>query len=162
DTKIELLFTHRNLDTTVLWSAAFRNVHFGQNLDTRQNGTQQTLGWAVAFQKHAVDPVPNPNPIFKRFDVDIRRPNLDRFGDNQMPQPNDRSAGFIDLFIGRGGDIIGGFGEVDRGIGKFLQNRVGRFAFCLAVMPVDRFDNPFAWRQGNFDVAIQNKPEFFT
>ena len=58
---------------------------------------------AVALDQHAVDAVADPDPVLERLDVDVGCSKLDRFGDHQVHQPDDRGAGFIDhfLFAGR-------------------------------------------------------------
>ena len=45
--------------------------------------------------------VANPDPVLERLDVNIRRPQLHRFGDQQVRQPHDRGAGFVDDLFAR-------------------------------------------------------------
>ena len=46
-----------------------------------------------------VDPVADANPIFERLDVDVRRPQLHRLGNDQLHQPDDRRARFVDRLV---------------------------------------------------------------
>ncbi len=149
----------RDLDPAVLGPAAFGDVHLGQNLDAREQGPQQPAGGAVALDQHAVDAVADADPVLERLDVDVRGPQLNRLGNQQLHQPDDRGAGFVDDFVA-GGRFLLGFGEVDRRVGEFLQHRVGALVLHLAVMPVDGLQDAFPRGQGDFDLAIQNEPQF--
>ena len=65
---------------------------------------------------------------------------MNGFGDHQVHQANNGRAAFVDHFVV--GDVfVHRFGEVDCGIGEFLQNRVSRFAFYLAVQTVNGFQD---------------------
>ena len=120
---------------------------------------EQPFGGAVALHQNAVDPIPNPNPILKRLDVDVGRPQLHGFGNNQLHQPDDRRTAFIDLLFAALG-FLHRFGEVDGRIGELLQHRVGAFADRLAVVAVDGVEDRLARGQRDFDLAIENKAKF--
>ena len=138
DPKIQLLFADGDLDPPVLGASSFGDVHFGQNLDARQNRPQQTSGRAVPFHQDAVNSVSNAHAILEGLDVDIRRPQLNGFLNHHADQPHDGSTGFVDQLFGLAA-ILGGFRKVDLRIGELLEDRVSRFAFHLAVIAVDRF-----------------------
>ena len=95
DAQVEFLLAHGDLDPAVLGASAFGDVEFGQNLDTREDGTQQSPGGAIAFDQHAVDPVPDADPVLERLDVDVRRPQLHGLLDHQVDQPHDRGTVFV-------------------------------------------------------------------
>ncbi len=158
--QIEFFFANRDLDATVLGSPSFGNVDSGEDLDPRQDGSQLPPGQRVAFVQHAVDAVPNSDAIFKWFHMDIRSPQLNSFGNHQLYQSHDRGTGLVDDFFGTGDLIVDGFGKVDRRIGKFLQDRVGRFPLDLTVQPVDRFEDISTRGQGGGNIAIQDEAEF--
>ena len=160
DAEVELLVADGDLDAAVLGAAAFGDVDLGENLDTRQEGAQQPPGGAVAFDQHAVDAVADPDAILERLDVDVGGPQLHRFGDHQLHQPDDRGAVLVD-FVFAGPALVFGLGEVDRRVGEFLEHRVGALALRLAVVAVDRFQNAFPRGQGDVDLAVQDEPQLF-
>ena len=157
DAEVELLVAGGDLDAAVLAAAALGDVHLGENLDAAQQGAEQTPRRAVAFDQHAVDAVADADAVFERLDVNVRSPQLDRFGDHQLDEPDDRGAGFIDDVVGVARGVVFGFGEVDRRVGEFLQHRVGRFAVDLAVVAVDRFEDAFLGRDADLDLAVENE-----
>ena len=57
----------------------------------RERIAQVTVWGAVALHQHAIDPVSDANPVFKRLDVDVGRPKLHGLGDNQLHQPHHRA-----------------------------------------------------------------------
>ena len=67
-------------------------------------------------------------------------------------------AGLVDFFLARL-RLLHGFGKVDGRVGKLLKHRVGTFADRLAVMPVNGLVDRIAGRQGNLNLAVENKPE---
>ena len=83
--------------------------------------------------------------------------------DHQVDQPDDGGAVVAVVVISAhfGTAAVFGFGEVDRGVGEFLQHRVSGFTFDLAVVAVDRPLNGGLGGQGGFDLAIEDKPQFF-
>src|SRR6185436_13823026 len=94
--KVQLLIAGGDLDSSILRPAPFGDVHLRQNLHARKDGAQQAPRGTVALDEDAIDPVTNPHPVFKRFDVDVRSTKLDGLGDYQMDKPHDGGAGFVD------------------------------------------------------------------
>ena len=90
------------------------------NLDAREHGAQQPPRGAVALDQHAVDPVADPDAVFERLDVDVRRPQLHGLADDQLHQPDDRGAGLVDDFVAAAGLLLG-LGEVDGRVGELLR-----------------------------------------
>ena len=84
DTQVEFFFADGNLDPTVLGAASFGDVHFGENLDPGEDGSEQPSRWAVAFDQDTVDPVSDADAVFERLDVDIGCPKLNGFLNHQV------------------------------------------------------------------------------
>jgi hypothetical protein len=93
--------------------------------------------------------------------VDIGGPQLHGFLDHQLHHPHHGCAILINGFVVARDRCRLGFGKVDRRIGEFLEHRVRRFTFDLTVVLVDRFLDLVARRQGDFDLPIENEPQFF-
>ena len=96
DSQVEFLLAHGDLDPPVLGAPSFGDIELGENLDTREDGTQQPSGRAVALDQHAVDAVADADPVLERLDVDVRGPQLHGFADHQLDQANDRGTVLVD------------------------------------------------------------------
>ena len=76
------------------------------------------LGERIDLVQHAVDAVADPQVVLGRLDVDVGRAVLDRLGDQQVDEPDDRgvldrprSAGQVVLVVAlvvrhRGGEVV--------------------------------------------------------
>lgn len=158
--QIEFLLAHRHLDAAVLGSTPLGDVEPRENLDTREDGSKQPSGGAIALDQAAVDPIAHTDPVLERFDVNIGGPQLHCLGDDEMDQPDNRRAALVDLFFAAG-HLVLGLGEVDGRVGEFLEHRVGAFAHRLAVIAVDGREDVLARGQRDFDPLGQQKPELF-
>ena len=143
DPEVEFFLAGTGLDPPVLGSSFFGDVHFGHDLDSRDNRGQKSPGWAVTFDQHTVNAVADADAVFEGFDMDIAGPHRDRFGDDQVNQPDDRGAVLVTFGGGLGlGHLC--LGEIDLGFCEFLQHRVDRLGFTLSVVSVDgRLDGFF-------------------
>ena len=137
DAKVQFFFACRHFDTAVLLAAFFSDVDIGQDFDPGDDRTELTFRQSISFVQHTVNSVANSNAVFEGFDVDIRGPQLNGFGDHQLDQTHDRGAAVLGGFPIFTTVIIDRFGKVNRGVGEFLQNRVSLFTFDLTVLAVD-------------------------
>ena len=96
DPQVELLVAHGDLDPPVGRSPLFGDVDLGQDLDAGDDRREHPAGGAFAFDADAVDPIADPDPILKRLDMDVAGPQLDRFLDHQVDQPDHRGAAVVD------------------------------------------------------------------
>ncbi len=66
------------------------------------------------FVQHTVDPEPDAQILFRRLDMDVRRPVPDRLTDHQVDELDDR--GILDELVDpRGIDVLGELGGRFRG-----------------------------------------------
>ena len=71
---------------TILWHIALGDVHVGHDLHTAKQCRLQVLGRRLLFDEHAVDAVLDLEFRFKRLDVDVRSPILNRLKNDQVDQ----------------------------------------------------------------------------
>src|SRR5690606_10702299 len=119
DANIKIFPAHDDLDTTVLGSTLLGDADVAHDFETCPNGTQQPPRRAVAFHQHAVDSVTDPDPIFEWFNVDVAGTQIDRFGEDQVHQPD--NGGIAVGIIQRGRRLQ--VRRFDAGVGKFLEHR---------------------------------------
>ena len=77
-------------DVAILWHIALSDVHVGHDLDAAQQRRLQMLGRRWLFDEHAVDAVLDLEFRFKRLNVNVRSPILNRFKNDQVDQVDER------------------------------------------------------------------------
>ena len=87
---IVLAILGRNFDPTILRPPSFGDVEPRENLDSRENSPKEPAWRTVPNHQTAVDSVAHPNLILKWLDVDVTRLEIDRFGDDQVDQFDNR------------------------------------------------------------------------
>ena len=91
--QVEFLALHAQHDAAVLRQAALGDVELGHDLDAADHGGGEVGRRALAFVQHAVDAVAHFQAVLERFDVDVRRTQLDRALDHQVDQADHRRFG---------------------------------------------------------------------
>ena len=88
--------------------------------------------------------------------MNITRPHVDGFRDDQIDQSHNRST-FLRLlsFVLRRFC----FRKVNRSLGKLHQHRIDRFRFRTAIEPVDRGLNRFFRCDHGVDLAVDHEPQ---
>ena len=126
DTDIQVLlgFVQHHFDPAVLRPAFFRDVDRPHDLQTCQNGSVKPAWWAFALDEHAVDAVPDADAVLEGLDVDIAGPQLDRLGENEIDQLDDRRVGFFHPG-GHTGQVIV-FERLKLRIGELREERIDR------------------------------------
>ena len=158
DAEIVVFAVGRELDAAVLRAAALGDVEPRKDLDAREDRAEEAAGRIVALDEPAVDPVADADAILERLDVDVAGPQLHRFGDDQIDELHHRRVGVVFLLL-VGRLLDGRLGEVDGGVGEFLEHRIGRLAVAGTVMAVDRLDDLLARGQRKLDVAVEDEAE---
>ena len=158
DAEVVVFAIGRELDASVLRPAAFGDIEFREDLDARKDGTQQPSRRVVAFDETTVYAVADADPVFEGLDVDVAGPQLNRLGDDEAAELDDRR---IRRFLcgSRGGLFHGRFGEVDRRVGEFLEHRVGALAVGEAVVAIDRLHDLLPRGEAHLDVAVEDEAE---
>ena len=77
-------------DVAILWHIALGDVHVGHDLDAAKQRRLQVLGRRWLFDEHAVDAILDLELCFKRLNVDVRSPILNRLQNNQVDQVDER------------------------------------------------------------------------
>lgn len=90
--QVKLLGASASFNTAVLRTSLLGNVHSRHDLETRNQGTQQSLWRTVTLKQHTVDAVANSHPILKRFNVNVTGTLTHRFRNDQVGQTNDGST----------------------------------------------------------------------
>src|SRR5436190_1546302 len=143
DAKVQLLVADGDFDATVLRTPPFGDIHLGKDFYAGNYRPEEAAGRTVAFVQNTIDPVANSDDFLEWLDMDIRGPEKHGLLNHELDETDDRGTVLIDHFAGPDGAGSRGFGlgEVDFRVGKLLQDRVGRFAFNLAVVLIDGFQD---------------------
>ena len=81
----------------ILGQASLRDVQLREDLDARDHGQVQTLGWRRDLVECPVDAVAKAELALARLDVDVAGALFDGLMDDEVDQPNDR--GFLGRFL---------------------------------------------------------------
>ena len=88
--EIDLLSLHPEHDPAVLGKTPLRDIQFCHDLDTGDHGCLKPFGQGFHIMEDAIDSISNPEQVFKGLEVDVARPRLDRPGDDEVDEPDDR------------------------------------------------------------------------
>ena len=88
--QINQLAPDLRLDTSVLRDAMFRDDHARRNFQTRNDRRLQLLRRRLHFLQHAVNAVAQAKFFPQRFQVNVRRAQLERVHDDLVHQPDER------------------------------------------------------------------------
>src|SRR6266550_1835599 len=89
DAQIDFVAAHCKLDATVLWKPPLRDIEHRHDLDARYDGSMKSTGGGLGLLQHAIIAIPNPKPILKWVNVDIRGARLDCLRDQLIYEAND-------------------------------------------------------------------------
>ena len=87
----------------VLRAHAVGDVEPGENLHARDERRRERTRQQSRVAQHAVDAMPDGDPLLFRLEVDVARTGADRFGEQLIDEPNDRRG-----IVGRGIRARGG------------------------------------------------------
>ena len=93
DAQVDVLAVHAQPDAAVLRQPALGDVEVGHDLDPRDHRRREPARRRLDLVQHAVDPVADREPVLERLDVDVRRPRVERVGDDERDQPDHRRLG---------------------------------------------------------------------
>ena len=91
--QVDLLALHAQPDAAVLRQPALGDVQVGHDLDPRDHRGRQALGRRLDVVQHAVDAVADVQLVLERLDVDVGRAHVERVGDEQAHEADDRRLG---------------------------------------------------------------------
>ena len=74
DAKIDGHAVHGDAGTSILWPQSIGDVESGDDLDARGERRRQRARQPASDADHAVDPMPNDNPLLFRLDVNVAGP----------------------------------------------------------------------------------------
>jgi hypothetical protein len=136
DADVHLGVVETDLDAAVLRQAFFRDVEMAQNFDARHDGRLEALelrGHGHVLQ-HAVNAVADAELVLERFEMNVRRAQLDGVLQNLVDEADDR------------GFVLGGLVEV--GVLGIIVNDLESFFL------VERADRVRADAEALFDFAL--------
>ena len=88
--QIEFVALDPRLDAPVLRQPPLGDVEVRQQLDARTDRGAVLEPDRLAGMDHAVDPVAHMQPVFERFEVDVRRAQVGDAADDRVDQPDHR------------------------------------------------------------------------
>ena len=90
DTQIDFFAHHLDAETAVLRNAALGDVEAGENLDARGDRELQRFRRRFRRDQFAIDAITQLQRVLKRLDVNVGRLFLDRLGQDQVDDLDDR------------------------------------------------------------------------
>ena len=93
DPEVNLLPFHPEHDPPVLREAPLGDVQLGHDFEPGDDRRLEAFRGRFHVVQHAVDPVPHPEMILERFQVNVRGPPFDGPGDDQVHETDDRTFG---------------------------------------------------------------------
>ena len=90
NSQIELFVANGDLDSPIGGASFLGYVDLGEDLDACDDGREHSAWGVFSLHTNAINPVADSNTVLERFDMDVAGPELDRFLDHQIDQPDDR------------------------------------------------------------------------
>ena len=132
DAHVDILITRLQIHAPVLRQPAFGDVHVRHHFQARNNRRLQDpqLRWHCDFVQNSVDPVPDPQIVFERLNVNVGRALENCFANDLVYEFHHGSFGIVGVQL-----------DGDFGVLQHLESAVGfqDFVECFRADAVERF-----------------------
>ena len=155
--QINDLGPHLGLNTAVLWNPVLGNHHARLNLESRNDGRLQPFRRRTHFLHHPVNAVAQAETLGQRFQMNIRRAQLERVHDDLVDQPDQRRIHFhIRPLICQPAEIHLGHRHF---LDDILERTLGNRLFLATVILAERRLDVRLRRHAQFDFRPQKMVE---
>ena len=115
DAEVDLALIDHQLDSTILRQALLRDINARHDLQTAGQRPLHPQRNLIALHAFTINPIPHPNPVLHRLNMNIARPVPHGFGNHRLHQLDDRCLRRVVHHI------FAHPGDVDRFINRLVQ-----------------------------------------